>query len=210
MTHHPPPRSGKYLERDGDDRRQVILDAAQALIVEAGLEGFRIREVAQRAGMHHASLLHYFPNREALIRGVVLRIVDTLDRVPTPGSSDVALPPRAALHTHFQHVLRQIQTYPERFIVLNELALRARRDPESAQVLTEIDASWLSYLLPLLEAGRTHGAFRPDLDVEATAWLITSCFKGLSTHAHISSEHWQRTLAQLERWIIGDDSRLEW
>lgn len=201
MVHEPVPSAPVTPARESEDRRQLILDAAQALIVEGGLEGFRIREVAQRAGMHHASLLHYFPNREALIRGVVARIVVGLDRVPAPGSSAAALPPREALHAHFQHVLGQIRAYPERFVVLNELILRARRDADSAQVLTEIDASWRGYLAPLLEAGRTAGVFRADLDPEMTALLITSCFKGLSEQPTLSEADWQRAVAQLERWV---------
>ena len=31
------------------------------LIVEKGFEGLRVREVAEHAGIHHATLLHYFP-----------------------------------------------------------------------------------------------------------------------------------------------------
>ena len=72
---------------ESDNRRQQILNAAQELIVTEGLEGFRIREVAQRAGMHHASLLYYFPNREALVRGIVERIVQQAERVPVACNS---------------------------------------------------------------------------------------------------------------------------
>lgn len=118
----------KPSRSDSDDRRQIILKAAQDLIVRQGLEGFRIREVADRAGMHHASLLHYFPSREALVRDVVERIVAQLDSIPTASSSETQLAPREALHAHFQHVLSEMQTHPEAFIALNELFLRAMRD----------------------------------------------------------------------------------
>lgn len=73
----------------------------------------------------------------------------TNDQIPAPGSSEAALPPRAALQAHFHHVLNLVQTHPQHFVVLNELVLRAPRDPEAARVLAEIDSGWRDYLVPL-------------------------------------------------------------
>lgn len=187
---------------DSDERRQMILNAAQDLIVQQGLEGFRIREVADRAGMHHASLLHYFPNREALVRGVVERIVAQLDRVPAASSTETQLAPRDALHAHFQHVLSEMLTHPEAFIALNELFLRAMRDDEIRRVLASTDLSWHEFLVPLLTEGMQQGVFRADIEPEAVAVIITSFFKGLSTQLNHSQEQVHRAVQQLERWII--------
>ena len=62
-------------------------------IAEKGFEGLRVRDVATEAGINHATLLYYFPTKEALIQGVVdflLREFQT-SRVPRP--ADDALTP---------------------------------------------------------------------------------------------------------------------
>jgi AcrR family transcriptional regulator len=194
----------KTIRSDGDDRRQQILDAAQNLIVQEGLEGFRIREVAERAGMHHASLLHYFPNRESLVRGIVDRIVASLERVPSPDTI-ASLSPRDTLHVHFQHVLAQMQTNPDMFVALNELFLRAVRDDEVRRVLSATDVSWHGFLIPLLKNGMQQGVFRADIAPEAAAVIVTSFFKGLSIQLNLSHQQLQDAVHQLEQWIVSID-----
>lgn len=182
------------------DRRADSVTAAHALIVEKGFEGLRVREVAEHAGIHHATLLHYFPSKEALIRGVVESIVAQLDRVPAAAHS---LSPREALHAHFSHVLEQMRAAPEQFTVLSELFMRASRDQGLRDVLADTDRSWQAFLVPLLERGRDEGAFRSDLDAEAAATLITSTFKGFAFELTLTPEGAQRTMDQLERWLVG-------
>lgn len=185
------------------DRRQAILNAAQKLIVAEGLEGFRIREVAQRAGIHHATLLHYFPNREAIISGVIGRIVAQFGDISPPSSLHNTLPSREALHAHFQHVLTLMHTHPDNFVALQELFLRARRDDAIRQVFAHVDVRWHTYLSDLLRAGVAQGAFRADLDPQIAATLIMSAFKGLSMHADPDVAESQQVINQIERWIVG-------
>lgn len=188
--------------QESDERRHQILAAAQALIAEEGLEGFRIREVAQRAGLHHASLLHYYPNRSALVRGVVEQIVSQLDRVPAEDTAEAALSPREILHAHFQHVLTQILEEPAAFIVLNELFLRAMRDEEVQRILATTEVSWRNYLVPLLSKGIAQTTLRSDLEPEAVAVLIMSFFKGLTMQLTLSAEQTKATVVQFEEWLF--------
>ena len=190
-------------ELENLDRRRTILNAGQALIVAEGLEGFRIREVAQRAGMHHATLLHYYPNREALINGVIRRIVDLFGDISLPGSSRDALSPREALHADFQHVLAQMQAHPDNFIVLQELFLRSRRDEAICRMFATVDKHWHAYLSALLQAGVAQGSFRADLDTQVAATLIMTSFKGLSMHTRPNVTEAQQVIDQIEQWIIG-------
>ncbi|GAA4340069.1 hypothetical protein GCM10023144_39160 [Pigmentiphaga soli] len=47
--------------------RQALLDAAQSILEEQGLEGFTLRECARRAGVSHAAPAHHFGDAAGLL-----------------------------------------------------------------------------------------------------------------------------------------------
>lgn len=57
----------------GRRRRAEIVAAAAAVYADAGYDGASLREIAKRAGISHAGLIYYFPNREALLAAVLQR-----------------------------------------------------------------------------------------------------------------------------------------
>lgn len=66
-------------------RYQALLDAAEQVIVESGLQGLAMREVARRANLSIASVYHYFPSATALIRAVVERQLHKLNEILETG-----------------------------------------------------------------------------------------------------------------------------
>lgn len=65
--------------RRGKARVAEILAVAQQLFVESGLAGMTMRQVAERIGMSLSNLQHYFPNPEALLRGVLQQVMNAYD-----------------------------------------------------------------------------------------------------------------------------------
>lgn len=53
--------------------REALVDAAQCLISEVGVNGLSLRQVAKHAGVSQAAPYHHFPNKEALLAEVALR-----------------------------------------------------------------------------------------------------------------------------------------
>ena len=62
-------------------RFQALLDAAEEMIVEFGLQGLAMRELARRANLPHSSVYHYFPSTTALIRALVERQFEKLSGI---------------------------------------------------------------------------------------------------------------------------------
>ncbi len=62
-------------------RFQALLDAAEEMIVESGLQGLAMRELARRANLPHSSVYHYFPSTTALIRALVERQFEKLSGI---------------------------------------------------------------------------------------------------------------------------------
>lgn len=159
------------------DRRTAIVDAAYHLIAERGLERFRVRAVAQRAGMNHATLLHYFPSRETLIDAVVTYLLTTLKQ---EGEAHGPLDAKTALAQEFWDLRDRLRSEPNFFIVLNEFQVRAVHDPAVAVSLARMYDAWRVHLTYLVQDGIAHGQFRADLPVRECVDGILAAFRGLA------------------------------
>src|SRR5581483_12103576 len=60
----------------GQRRIDAILDAAEAVLVEAGFEGLTTNAIAKHAEMSIGSLYQFFPNKEAIVEAMGLRCLD--------------------------------------------------------------------------------------------------------------------------------------
>ncbi|WP_433182334.1 TetR/AcrR family transcriptional regulator [Actinoallomurus sp. CA-150999] len=60
-------------------KRDALLDAAEALLCEQGTQALTLSAVAERAQVSKGGLLYHFPNKEALIRGLVERLIEEFD-----------------------------------------------------------------------------------------------------------------------------------
>lgn len=59
-----------------EQARREILDAAQNILSESGVEAVTLRSVAGRLGMTKQALYHYFSSKEALVRGLITTLLD--------------------------------------------------------------------------------------------------------------------------------------
>ncbi|MCM0621437.1 TetR/AcrR family transcriptional regulator [Nocardioides bruguierae] len=73
-------------------RRAEILDAAVAAFTEKGFNGTSLRDVAARAGITHPGLAHHFPDKAALLEGVLdRRSADAMTAVPVDPHDGLAM-----------------------------------------------------------------------------------------------------------------------
>lgn len=93
------------LQKRGRDRQQSLLDAAEALIVERGLEGFAMADVAKRAKAAHGSLYQFFASRTAILVTLHARHMERLKAIVAGASATLTAPsehpdPRAFLDAY--------------------------------------------------------------------------------------------------------------
>ena len=69
MTESNTSRQGAYQK--GKDKRQDILDAAAALLIDSGYHNFSMRKVADAAGIRVGNLQYYFPSKEKLVKAML-------------------------------------------------------------------------------------------------------------------------------------------
>lgn len=195
--------SGSSGSAGADSRRHLVL-AAYQLIAEKGFEGLRTREVADRVGLNHATLHYYFPKKEDLVRGVVDYLIQQFISEQSSQSLSEGSPVDL-LRAEFVKIMR-LHKRPEMIIVLNELSLRALRDPIIAKLLAIMDRGWWSYLSDILRKGVQKGDYKGDIDIGLGASIVMTVLKGIRGEIMGKTQKEVRQicsslLSQLERWL---------
>jgi AcrR family transcriptional regulator len=64
------------LNAEPEQQRDVLLNAAEAVVRKQGLSCLTLDAVAKQAGLSKGGLLHHFPSKDALIEAMVHRVAD--------------------------------------------------------------------------------------------------------------------------------------
>lgn len=145
------------------DLRQALIDAAESMLQQQGLEAFTLRECARRAGVSHAAPAHHFGDARGLLSACAAsgldRLADTIDgylslapagdttaRLRAVGQAyiDFALANRAL----FQLMFRRDRLNPQ------DDALRASGKRVGDALRNAIDAVLAERKLPVAERGQ--------------------------------------------------------
>jgi AcrR family transcriptional regulator len=139
--------------------RDRIVDVAEEIISRHGMEGLRLKDVAERVGIQPPSVFTHFEGREAIGDAVAHRVLEqiagVLDAALDEGGNE-----EARLRRGTRAVTAHLYDHPGHVrMILRDLA-RSRPGPELAlwspaleRIEERVDA--------LLSAGARSGAFRP-------------------------------------------------
>ncbi|MET9830776.1 TetR/AcrR family transcriptional regulator [Streptomyces sp. NPDC006385] len=156
-------------------RQADILRAARDSFAERGYAGATLRDIAERAGITHAGLLHHFRSKEELLAAVLAQR-DTEEW--QQGRAQVDRP--ESLGPYLVEVLLHHQKSPELMRLWLELAAAASRPDHPAH----------AYFVNRYESSRTHvaraareraaqGQLRKGLSPEHAAVLYQAVLNGL-------------------------------
>jgi AcrR family transcriptional regulator len=156
-------------------RRADIIRAARDSFAENGYAKASLRDIAERAGITHAGLLHHFRNKDELLAEVLAErdAEEWQQGLEQVGSPDQLAPYLAELIRHHQKA-------PELMRLWIELAAAASRPDHPAH----------TYFVERYERGRTqfaegfhdkaaHGTLREGVSPESAAVLFHAVLNGL-------------------------------
>jgi TetR/AcrR family transcriptional regulator, regulator of cefoperazone and chloramphenicol sensitivity len=195
----PPPAKPAAADR-GDDRRRSLVAAAYDLVVAHGFEGLRTRGIAERAGVNIATLHYYFPTKEALIAGVAERLAGEFIGVHATSVPAARSPALTRLRQEFADAKFYRTERPDMLAVIQELSLRAQRDPAIASIVERLMAGWRGGIERMVAQGMQEGVFRTDIDPAIATALIMAVSAG-ATNAMIEPDKIDQLGAEIERWL---------
>ena len=157
----------------GVARRQEILDRAIEVFADKGAEGTSLRAIAEKIGVSHAALLHYFGSREELLVEVLRegerRRWDPRDKTEVVGTMvraaerNVTIPGFVSLYTSLlAGSLEADREYSREFFATRFARIRER-------------------LAELIRVGQEEGTMRRGIEPEALAALVIAASDGLQT-----------------------------
>ena len=184
-----------------DNRRVSLLRAAYEVIATQGFEGLRTRSVADRAGVNVATLHYYFPTKEALIKGLAEYLTSLFVSLHAPPVANTGHAALDRLHQEFADARFYRLERPDMLVVIQELMLRAHRDPVVRSITAPLTYHWQAGLQQLIEEGISEGIFRPDLVPVVAATLVASTISGAINFA-VGPEMLDSIFREIERWLI--------
>jgi len=97
------------MEHQLDATRERILDTAERLFLEKGLEGTSMVDIASAAGITKVTLYRYFPDRHPIAFAIAGRMLHRIDEAAKPEDAQALSLPDLVK----EYFLRMIRSFPE-------------------------------------------------------------------------------------------------
>lgn len=190
---------------DHDARRKDFIEAAYATILEEGLENMTVRGVARKAGYTTGALVHYFKDKDELIRAALNYFGNDLrGRMVQAHELQTGLP---ALRAILIEALPTSKRSGDSWRVWLALWYHSEANSDMRAEQRRRYKEWFGRIRELLEEARDAGEFSPALDLEEEARGIVAYVDGLGVQYLMSGGRFSK--ARLIRMIDSYLSRLQ-
>ena len=95
------------MERHAENARERIIDAAEQVVIEAGAGHLTLEAVAAKAGVSRGGFLYHFPNKEAMLKGMLDRFRRQIDESRTKMLSKTPAGPEREAGAYVQTFLAE-------------------------------------------------------------------------------------------------------
>ena len=161
--------------------RRALLDAGLALLVERGVDGFTLREVARRAGVSHAAPYHHFPDRGALVRGIVAESFELLGSALTDAADGAGDDPFDRVTAMGVAYVDFALEHPQRYRLMFRSELSRSGDSELPTDADAASAGAFATLMSAVQDAADRGVLRDGTDAAGAAIAAWSSVHGLAS-----------------------------
>lgn len=168
------------MVRETTEGRQSLLAAARRVIAEQGLEGLKVRSLAEAAGVSVGLVVYHFPDRDAmrlevhrsLVADYLRRRVELVGAHVDPRRQVIASAVAGVPPLMDAGVIRP----------LFELHGLARRSEAHATLMTRLWEDEMQIYVDVIEAGIESDYFAPSREVQNVAQSLLALEDGLALH----------------------------
>ena len=160
-------------------RKREIAEAARAELMEKGVEGLRMRAVADRAGINIATLDYHVGGKERLIELVAQSIADDF--------KDQHLRNLRADATAIERLVQELINFrevrvrrPDIPVVMATLTRRAPTDAGIAKHINPMRLRWHNLICDTFALGAVDGTLRAGIDPPAAARVFKWAMLGMN------------------------------
>ncbi len=162
---------------DHNARRRDFIEAAYATILEEGLEKTTVRGVARKAGYTTGALVHYFKDKDELIRAALNYFGDEVrDRMVEAHEQQTGF---SALRATLIQVLPTNKRSGESWRVWLALWYHSEANPDMRSEQRRRYREWFGRVRELLQESIEAGDLTSSLDIEEEARGIVAYVDGL-------------------------------
>ena len=140
--------SARAHRAGAEDQRERVMEAAMLEIVQGGLDGVSMRDIARRAGMSPGHILYYFGSKDVLLLEV-LRWSEA-DLARRRGRSLAAAPGRDGAIRRFCQAYLPGDARDPRWHLWVQMYARAPRDEATQAVLLDLLQVWIADLTAIV------------------------------------------------------------
>lgn len=151
-----------------EEAHRAALEATVELLLEAGVEGVTLEEVAARSGVAKSTLYRHFGSREGLIAKAARGCVT---EHPTPDTGSLA-DDLGYLFGRFNHVPEEQKLTQ----LLPMLIDAAKRDPDISAIVESVFAERKRPLRTVLQLAQLRGEISRDLDLDTALAMVVGPF----------------------------------
>ncbi len=164
-----------------EERRTEIVDAAARAIVARGVGGFRVRDVADEAGVSQPLVSTHFRSREELVLAAFVR-ADELAMAAIDERAAAASSARERLRIHLIACLDDAgdPVVAQSWRLWQELWTHAFIAETLRQAVTDRERAWIARLEELVVEARDEGDVREDVDAARAALYFNTVVDGLT------------------------------
>lgn len=158
--------------------RSALIDAAEEVIAERGLDGFSLRETARRAGVSPAAPAHHFKDARGLLTAIAAQafadLADALEAADASGGTDLEARMKAQGRAYVAFALER----PARFDLMWRKPLLNNDDPQ----LNEAGDRAFDVLdrVTRVDGPPSSGSTDPVLAPSIAAWSLVHGFARLA------------------------------
>lgn len=183
-------------EREKERKKQLMLEAAEELILEKGLDSLNMDEVAERAEVSKGSLYHYFKNKTDVVLGICTKATDMLSgQIADVLTKDI--PGIEMVYTIGETFLNFVRSHPEFFRSMRFFdSLKDTNQLGESEYIEmcqgNMNTSFTS-MVRAIQIGMHDGSINSDYDAKELAVLLWSTSQGLVNMAylHQNTPHFQ-------------------